>query len=49
VTSTAVRSMFHERPDYHVGLLARTNVMGAWLGEARLACSSACLVVDEQE
>jgi uncharacterized protein (DUF427 family) len=36
-------------PDYRVDLLARTNVMTAWLGETRLARSSACLIVDEQD
>jgi uncharacterized protein (DUF427 family) len=41
--------MYHERPDYRVDLLARTNVMTAWLDSARLAHSSACLVVDEQD
>jgi len=46
---TAPRSMYHERPDYRVDLLPRTNQMTAWLGEARLARSSACLVVDEQD
>jgi uncharacterized protein (DUF427 family) len=44
-----VRSMYHERPDYRVDLLARTNVMTAWLGDGCLARSSACLVVDEQD
>jgi hypothetical protein len=29
--------MYHERPDYRVDLLARTNVMTAWLGEICLA------------
>jgi uncharacterized protein (DUF427 family) len=43
------RSMFEERPDYRVDLLARTNVMAAWLGEACLARSNACLIVDEQD
>jgi uncharacterized protein (DUF427 family) len=43
------RSAFHDRPDYRVELLARTNVMTAWLGETRLAQSDACLVVDEQD
>jgi uncharacterized protein (DUF427 family) len=47
--STAVRSMYDERPDYRVDLLARTNVMTAWLGEDRLARSNACFVVDEQD
>jgi uncharacterized protein (DUF427 family) len=41
--------MYRERPDYRVDLLARTNVMTAWLGETRLADSSCCLVVDEQD
>ena len=43
------RSMYHERPDYRVDLLARTNVMTAWLGDACLARSNACLTVDEQD
>ncbi|XVQ07447.1 DUF427 domain-containing protein [Spirillospora sp. CA-255316] len=47
--SRPVRSAFHERPDYRVELLARTNVMTAWLGETRLAQSDACLIVDEQD
>lgn len=37
------------RPDYRVDLLARTNVMTARLGEAVLARSGQCLVVDEQD
>jgi uncharacterized protein (DUF427 family) len=41
--------MYHQRPDYRVDLLPRTNQMTAWLGDARLARSSACLVVDEQD
>jgi len=41
--------MYHERPDYRVDLLARTNVMTAWLGEICLARSNACLIVDEQD
>ncbi len=44
-----MRSAYHERPDYRVGLLARTNVMSAWRGETCLARSDACLVVDEQD
>jgi len=44
-----VRSLYHERPDYRVDLLARTNVMTAWLDQACLARSSACLTVDEQD
>ena len=44
-----VRSMYHERPDYRVDLLASTNVMTAWLGDVRLARSNACLTVDEQD
>lgn len=40
---------YAERPDYRVGLLVRTNAMTAWLGADRLAASSACLVVDEQD
>lgn len=47
--SAPVRSMYRERPDYRVDLLARTNVMTASLGEIRLARSNACLVVDEQD
>lgn len=49
MNSSPVRSMYRERPDYRVDLLARTNVMTAWLGEIRLASSSGCLVVDEQD
>ncbi len=41
--------MYHERPDYRVDLLARTNVMTAWLGDTCLASSNACLLVDEQD
>jgi uncharacterized protein (DUF427 family) len=44
-----VRSLYHERPDYRVDVLARTNVMTAWLGPACLARSGACLTVDEQD
>jgi uncharacterized protein (DUF427 family) len=44
-----VRSRYCERPDYRVDVLARTNVMTAWLGETCLARSNACLVVDEQD
>jgi uncharacterized protein (DUF427 family) len=44
-----MRSRYRERPDYRVDLLARTNVMTAWLGETCLARSSACLTVDEQD
>ncbi len=47
--SVPVRSMYHERPDYRVDVLARTNAMTAWLGETCLARSSACLTVDEQD
>ena len=47
--SAPVRSMYEDRPDYRVDLLARTNVMTAWLGEICLARSDACLVVDEQD
>lgn len=43
------RSAFRERPDYRVDLLARTNTMAARLGDALLASSTACLVVDEQD
>ena len=49
MSSAPVRSMYHERPDYRVDLLARTNVMTAWVGDARLARSNACLTVDEQD
>jgi uncharacterized protein (DUF427 family) len=45
----APRSAYRERPDYRVDLLARTNAMAARLGDALLARSSACLVVDEQD
>jgi uncharacterized protein (DUF427 family) len=47
--SAPVRSMYEDRPDYRVDLLARTNVMAAWLGEVCLARSSVCLTVDEQD
>ncbi len=47
--SAPVRSLYHERPDYRVDVLARTNVMTAWLGQTCLARSSACLTVDEQD
>jgi uncharacterized protein (DUF427 family) len=47
--SALMRSMYHERPDYRVDLLARTNVMTAWLGETCLARSNACLIADEQD
>jgi uncharacterized protein (DUF427 family) len=47
--SAPVQSMYHERPDYRVDVLARTNVMTAWLGEVCLAGSNACLIVDEQD
>jgi uncharacterized protein (DUF427 family) len=43
------RSAWAERPDYRVDLLTRTNRMTAWLGDAQLASSDACLVVDEQD
>ena len=49
MASAPVRSMYHERPDYRVDLLARTNVMTAWLGDSCLARSNACLTVDEQD
>jgi uncharacterized protein (DUF427 family) len=45
----APRSAYRERPDYRVDLLARTNVMTARLGDAVLATSDACLIVDEQD
>ncbi|MFD0684451.1 DUF427 domain-containing protein [Actinomadura fibrosa] len=41
--------MYGARPDYRVDLLARTNAMAAWLDDACLARSDACLVVDEQD
>ena len=44
-----VRSLYRERPDYRVDLLARTNVMTAWLGGKCLARSGDCLTVDEQD
>ena len=47
--SAPARSMYEDRPDYRVDLLARTNVMSAWLGEVCLARSSTCLTVDEQD
>jgi uncharacterized protein (DUF427 family) len=47
--SAPAGSRYGERPDYRVDLLARTNLMTAWLGEACLARSSACLTVDEQD
>ena len=47
--SAGPRSAYRERPDYRVDLLARTNAMGARLGDAPLASSTACLVVDEQD
>jgi hypothetical protein len=31
--SATVRARYRERPDYRVDVLARTNVMTAWLGE----------------
>jgi hypothetical protein len=34
MASAPVRSMYQERPDYRVDLLARTNVMTAWLGDS---------------
>ena len=43
------RSAYRERPDYRVDLLARTNAMAARLGDALLASSTECLVVDEQD
>nr|WP_245592605.1 DUF427 domain-containing protein [Actinomadura rifamycini] len=45
----AARSMYHERPDYRVELLARTNLVTARLGGTLLARSRACLFVDEQD
>ncbi|WP_158079503.1 DUF427 domain-containing protein [Actinomadura sp. CNU-125] len=45
----AARSMYHERPDYRVDLLARTNLVTARLDEVLLARSRACLFVDEQD
>lgn len=49
MSSPPARSLYCERPDYRVDLLARTNVMTAWLGGTRLARSDACLVADEQD
>jgi uncharacterized protein (DUF427 family) len=49
VDAPVPRSAYGERPDYRVDLLARTNVVTAWLDSARLAVSGACLVVDEQD
>lgn len=46
---TPVRSLYQERPDYRVDLLARTNTMTAWRGETLVARSDACLVADEQD
>jgi len=43
------RSAYAARPDYRVDLLARTNLMTARLGDAQLAASDECLVVDEQD
>lgn len=43
------RSAYGERPDYRVGLLARTNVMTARLGGTQLARSDETLVADEQD
>ncbi|QFG22360.1 DUF427 domain-containing protein [Actinomadura sp. WMMB 499] len=45
----AARSMYHERPDYRVDLLARTNLVTARLDGVLLARSRACLFVDEQD
>jgi hypothetical protein len=42
MSSPPVRSMYRDRPDYRVELLARTNVMTACLGDVRLAKSNAC-------
>jgi uncharacterized protein (DUF427 family) len=42
-------SAWRERPDYRVELLVRTNTMTARLGDAQLAHSNECLVVDEQD
>lgn len=49
MSSPPVRSMYRERPDYRVDLLARTNVMTACLGDVHLAKSNTCLTVDEQD
>lgn len=49
MTAPALATAWDERPDYRVSLLARTNVMTAWLGTVKLAESDACLVVDEQD
>lgn len=45
----APRSAYLDRPDYRVDLLARTNAFTARLGDAALAVSDGCLVVDEQD
>ena len=42
-------SAWRERPDYRVEMLVRTNTMTARLGDAQLAHSNECLVVDEQD
>ncbi|WP_106401749.1 DUF427 domain-containing protein [Actinocorallia populi] len=47
--ATPVRSLYHERPDYRVDLLPRTNLCTASLDGIRLARSGACLIVDEQD
>lgn len=44
-----IRSLWGERPDYRVDLLARTNVVTASLDGVELAKSSSCLFVDEQD
>lgn len=44
-----IRSMYHERTDYRVDLLVRTDVMSAWYGDIRLAHSDARPIVDEQD
>jgi uncharacterized protein (DUF427 family) len=49
MNSVPARSMYRERPDYRVNLLARTNLMTAWLSDELLARSNACLTVDEQD
>ena len=41
-----MRSRYRERPDYRADLLARFNVMAAWLGETCLARSGASFTQD---
>ncbi len=44
-----VASGYDDRPDYRVEVLARRNLVTAWLGERMIASSSRPLVVDEQD